>query len=482
MHTDAIVQYLHNHQNDIVDRLCAFLRLPSVSTDPAFTGGMRDAQTFLVTWLKSMGLSDVQLLDGGGHPAVYGAWNGAPGKPTLLIYGHYDVQPPDPLDAWVTPPFEPTIRDGRLYARGASDDKGSTAIALETIAAFLNVRGACPVNVKVFLEGEEEINSPSLRAIVELYSDLLQADGMISTDDSRVHSEIPTINVGLRGIVEFEISIKTADKDLHSGLYGGAVRNAAHEMARIIASLHDESGAIAVPGLVPPISSVPVHVRAETARFPFDEVTFVKDVGACVQGEPGFSIREQLTLRPALDINGMWGGYIGSGSKTVIPRTANAKLSLRTVPGQDPDQVSNALKAHLRAVCPPGVELSIDDPGTGCRAFNLPTGHPLLLAAKRVLSEAHGQEPVLVRLGASIPVTAVFEELLGIQTLMFGFALYDEDIHAPNEFFRLASLAEGLSAWPRLLEQVGELSVDEFRSMAAAAASDTQVKHAALMT
>ncbi|RWN24314.1 dipeptidase [Mesorhizobium sp.] len=469
MHIDSIVKGLLDRQEEIVDRLCTFLRMPSVSTDPAFEGGMRDAQTFLVDWLKRMGLDNVQLLDGGGHPAVYGAWNGAPGKPTLLIYGHYDVQPPDPLEAWVTPPFEPTIRDRRLYARGASDVKGSTVIALETVAAFLKVRGTCPVNVKVFLEGEEETNSPSLRAIVEQYGDLLQADGMISADGARAHPEIPTINVASRGIVEIEISLRTADKDVHSGRYGGAIRNAAHEMARIIASLHDEDGAIAIPGFLAALPPVSVNARAETARFLFDEVAFVNGVGARAYGEHGFSVREQLTLRPALDVNGMWGGHTGVGYKTVIPSTSHAKLSLRIVPGQDPDQVSEALKVHLRTICPPDVELSIDDPGTGSRAFNLPTGHPLVLAARKVLSEATGQEPVLVRLGASIPITVVFQELLGVQTLMFGFALPDEDIHAPNEFFRLSSLAEGLSAWPRLLEQVGEHSTDEFRSMATAA-------------
>ncbi|MEI9426193.1 dipeptidase [Mesorhizobium sp. Cs1299R1N3] len=467
MHIDAIVDDLLCRRDEILERLCAFLRIPSVSTDPAFIGGMRDARTFLVDWIERMGLSDVQLLDGGGHPAVYGAWNGAPGKPTLLVYGHYDVQPPEPLDAWVTPPFEPTIRDGRLYARGASDVKGSTAIALETIAAFLKVRNACPVNVKVFLEGEEETNSPSLRAIVERYGDLLQADGMISADGARAHPEIPTINVASRGIVEFEFSVRTADKDLHSGRYGGAVRNATHEMARIIASLHDEQGAIAIPGFLSSLPSVSVEARTETAKFLFDGVAFVKDVGAQTHGEPGFSVREQLTLRPALDVNGMWGGHTGLGYKTVIPSTAHAKLSLRTVPGQDPDRVSDALKVHLRTVCPPDVELSIDDPETGSCAFELPAGHPLVLAAKKVLHEATGREPVLVRLGASIPITAIFQELLGVRTLMFGFGLPDEDIHAPNEFFRLSSLEEGLSAWPRLLEQVGELSADEFQSIVA---------------
>ncbi|ESX66899.1 M20/M25/M40 family peptidase [Mesorhizobium sp. LSHC420B00] len=469
MQLDAIVQDLLGRQDEIVDRLCAFLRMPSVSTDPAFPEGMRDAQTFLLDWLKHMGLIDVQLLDGGGHPAVYAAWNGAPSKPTILIYGHYDVMPPDPLDEWVSPPFEPTIRDGKLYARGASDVKGPTIIALYAVEAFLRLRGNCPVNIKIFLEGEEESGSASLCEIVRRHGPLLAADGMISADGGRLSPAFPTINVGCRGVVEIECSIRTADKDLHSGRYGGAIRNAAHEMARIIASLHHEDGAIAIPGLLPAPPSVSVDARAETARFPFDDAAFVKDVGGRAHGEHGFSIREQLTLRPALDVNGIWGGYTGLGSKTVIPSTAHAKLSVRTVPGQDPIQVSSALKIHLRAVCPPDVELAIADLVAGSRAFNLPTGHPLVLAAKKVLSEATGQEPVFVRLGSSIPITAMFQEMLGVHTLMFGFALPDEDIHAPNEFFRLASLAEGLSAWSRLLELIGEHTAHEFRSMATAA-------------
>lgn len=469
MNVDQLVLDLLGRQGEIVDDLCTFLRMPSVSPDPAFAEGMRDAQTFLVNRLKRMGLSDVQLLDGGGHPAVYGAWNGAPGRPTILIYGHYDVMPPDPLDKWVSPPFEPTIRDGKLYARGASDVKGSTVIALHAVEAFLRLCGSCPVNIKFFLEGEEESGSASLREIARRYAPLLVADGMISADGGRASPAFPTINIGCRGLVELECSIRTADRDLHSGRYGGAVRNAAHEMAKIIASLHDKDGAIAIPGLLMALPKVSANARAETARFPFDDAAFVNDVEARVHGEHGFSVREQVTLRPALDVNGMWAGYTGVGTKTVIPSTAHAKLSLRTVHGQDPDQVSDILKAHLRAVCPPDVELLIHGLGTSSRAFNLPTGHPLVLAAKKVLSDATGQEPVLVRLGSSVPITVIFQELFGIQTLMFGFALPDEDIHAPNEFFRLASFTEGLSAWPRLLAQLGEHSVDEFRSMAVAA-------------
>lgn len=467
MHIDKIVQDLSGRQNKILDRLCTFLRMPSVSTDPAFAPGMRDAQTFLLDWFKRIGLSDVQLLDGGGHPAVYGAWNGAPGKPTVLIYGHYDVMPPDPVEAWASPAFEPTIREGRLYARGASDVKGSTVIALETVDAFLRLRGSCPVNIKVFLEGEEESGSQSLREIVRRFRRLLQADAMISADGGRASATMPTINVGCRGLVELEFSIRTAEKDLHSGRYGGTVRNATHELARIIASLHDESGAIAIPALMAGVPHLTREARDQTARFPFDGTEFVKEVGAVACGEPGFSIREQLTLRPALDVNGIWGGYTGVGSKTIIPNSAHAKLSLRTVPGQDVDRALAAIKAHLHAACPPGIELTIHDPGPRAEAFSLPENHPLVVAANKVLRETTGQVPVLVRLGATVPITVIFQEMLGLQTLMFGFNLPDEDVHAPNEFFRIASIGEGLSAWPRLLEELGKFERADFRPIEA---------------
>ncbi|MEZ2146771.1 M20/M25/M40 family metallo-hydrolase [Bradyrhizobium sp. DN5] len=466
MSVDSIVQDLLGRHDEILERLCEFLRIPSVSTDPAFAEGMRDAQQFLLSWLKSMGLSDVQLLDGGGHPAVYGAWHGAPGKPTVLIYGHYDVMPPDPVEAWLTPPFEPAIRDGRLYARGASDVKGSTVIALEVVAAFLKKQGGCPVNIKIFLEGEEETSSPSLRTIVDRFGTLLQADAMISADGGRASPVIPTINMGSRGLVELEFSLRTADKDVHSGRYGGAIRNATHEMARIIASLHDEHGAITIPALMAGVPQPSHEMRAQANGLPFDGARFISEVGAQAHGEPGFSVREQLTLRPSLDVNGIWGGYTGPGTKTIVPNSAYAKLSLRIAPGQDPRQASEAIKAHLRANCPPGVDLSIVDPETGSSAFSLPTRHPLVVSARKVLREATGQEPVLVRLGPTVPITAIFREMLGVETLMFGFNLPDEDIHAPNEFFHIASIAQGLSAWARLLGELGQCDRDSFRSAA----------------
>ena len=328
MSADAVAATLVAQEDAVRARLDQFIRLPSVSTDPAYTEGMRGAQQFLLSWLREIGLHDVQMLDGGGHPVIYGAWTGAPGKPTILIYGHYDVQPPDPMTEWASPPFEPTERDGCLFARGASDDKGSSAIAIAAVAAFLQQTGACPVNVKLFLEGEEEIGSPSLPAIVARYRDLLRADAVLSADGGRASPTIPTINVGARGNTGMEIKLTTAAKDLHSGRYGGAIRNALHEMAALIATLHDRDGRIAVAGYLAAVTPATPLQRQQTAAFPVDEAEFCAEVGAVALGEPGYTLRERLTLRPAIDVNGMWGGYTGAGAEDFGPNLERAKALL----------------------------------------------------------------------------------------------------------------------------------------------------------
>jgi len=447
----------------IVGDLVTLLRMPSVSADPAFAQGMDDARRFLLDRLAAIGMENVRLLDGGGQPAVYGDWLHAPGKPTLLVYGHYDVQPPDPLDAWTTPPFEPAIRDGKLYARGASDVKGSTMIAIEAVAALLAVEGRCPVNIKFFLEGEEETGSPSLRAIIERYGDLLQADGVLSADGGRASRELPTVNTGARGANGLEFTLRTASGDLHSGRYGGAVRNALHEMAALIATLHDRDGRVAVAGFDSDAAPLTDRQRADVAAFPFDEAAFVEEVGAAAHGDPAYSMRERITLRPCLDINGMWGGYLGAGSKTIIPAEAHAKVSVRVVAGQDPRRVVDAVAAHLRRHCPPGVELTFGRIGDGSPASTLAPEHPLVRAAEAVLEAETGRRPIHVRLGASVPITAIFKETMGIDTLMFGFNLPDEPVHAPNEFFRMESIAMGLRAWPAILRRLGAFAPADFR-------------------
>jgi acetylornithine deacetylase/succinyl-diaminopimelate desuccinylase-like protein len=459
---EHVVSFLHEEHDAVLSRLKTFLRIPSVSADPAFSVHMNEARQYLGERLKQIGMDNVRELDGGGEPAVYGEWLGAPGKPTILIYGHYDVQPEDPIELWNSPPFEPTERDGCLFARGASDVKGSTTIAIEVVAACLAVSGGCPVNVKVFLEGEEETGSPSLRSIIERHRDLLSVDAVLSADGGRASAVVPTINTGARGSGQLEFRVRTADKDLHSGRYGGCVRNALHEMARLVASLHDANGTVAVEGYYAGVDDPTPRQRADTAAFPFDPAAFLADVGAAHHGEPDFSVREQLTLRPSLDINGMWGGYTGQGGKTIIPNMATAKLTARLVEGQDSSDVLQKVVRHLRSHCPASLSLEVLNMFCGAPASTLHPEHPLVRAAEAVLFRETGRQPVHVRLGASVPITAVFKEMLGVDTLMFGYNLPDEDVHAPNEFFRIQSIGEGLRAWSLLLDELGRYPVSAF--------------------
>ncbi|WBV41819.1 dipeptidase [Pseudoroseomonas cervicalis] len=454
--SQAVAEQLLSQKDAILERLIALLRLPSVSTDPAYAEGMRATRDFLLQRLEELGLRQVQLLEGGGQPAVYGEWLGAPGRPTILVYGHYDVQPPDPLEQWVTPPFEPSLRDGRLYARGASDVKGSTLIAVETVGAFLASPEGCPVNIKFFLEGEEETGSPSLRPLLAKYRALLAADAVLSADGGRASTSIPTLNTGARGLCKLEVTLRSAAKDMHSGRYGGAVRNALHELARLVASLHDEQGRVQVEGFDSDATTLTNRDRADAAELAADEAEFYGSAGALPHGDPAYSVRERLTLRPTIDVNGMWGGYTGAGSKTVIPAIAQAKITARLVPGQDPDRARARIVEHLQARVPAGVVLEVSPPGGGSPASTLAEGHPLLVAAEAVVRETMGRAPARARIGGTLPITGIFQEELGIDTLMFGFAMPDEDVHAPNEFFRLSSLEDGLRAWPLLLSRLGQ--------------------------
>ncbi|MFM0433770.1 M20/M25/M40 family metallo-hydrolase [Paraburkholderia aspalathi] len=457
-----VIDYLRTERAGIMSRLDTLLRIPSVSTEPAFAPHMQEARLYLRKRLCEIGLSNVSELDGGGEPAVFGEWLGAPGKATILIYGHYDVQPAEPLELWRTPPFEPTHEEGRIYARGASDVKGSTTIALEVVAAFLKVAEGCPVNVKVFLEGEEETGSPSLRTIIERHREMLRVDAVLSADGGRASATVPTINTGARGSGQLEFRVHTASKDLHSGRYGGCVRNALHEMAALVASLHRQDGTVAVPGFYAGACQPTSRQKADTAAFPFDADAFFDEIGGRNHGEPGYSVREQITLRPALDVNGMWGGYTGLGGKTIIPNTASAKLTVRIVEGQTSEEVLQAVVRHLLGTCPDGVELEIVSQFNGAPASTLDEAHPLVRAAEVVLQSEFGQKPIHVRLGASVPITAVFKEMLGVDTLMFGYNLPDEDVHAPNEFFRVRSIDEGVRGWALLLDELGRFSQKEF--------------------
>ena len=457
-----VLDYLAARHDLILERLFAFLRIKSVSTDPAYQHEMQNAQDFLMTWLQDAGLSDVQLLESDGHAAVYGQWLGAKDAPTILIYGHYDVQPADPLELWQTDPFEPEIIDGKIFARGASDVKGSTTIAIEVIAAFLAVNGKLPINIKLFIEGEEEQGSPNLNRIVDRYGELLKADAVLSADGGRASADVPTINMGCRGAAGIEVAIRTADAEGHSGRFGGAIRNAMHELSALVATLHNENGSIAVSELMDMVRPLSEEDRAAAARLPFDEQAFLDDLGAFPIGDATYSVREKITLLPSIDVVGMWGGYIGNGMKTVLPDVAHARISMRLSPGIDPNQAVSALIAHLQSNHRPGSQLTIKQGAVCVPASDIAPSHPLVKAGKAVLERETGVSAVEVRLGPTVPMISIFHERLGIETLMFGLNMPDENVHAPNEFFHLPSIGFGLRIWPRLFDELAKYKAQDF--------------------
>ncbi len=388
---------------------------------------------------------------------VYGEWLDAPGAPTLLVYGHYDVQPPDPLDAWQSPPFAPEIRDGRLYARGVSDDKGPMLIPLKVAEAFLATAGRLPVNVKFLFEGEEEIGSPSLEPFIAAHTELLAADYALSADGAMWRVDLPSITVASRGMAGLEFTVTGAAKDLHSGRHGGAVANALHAVAELVASLHHADGRVAVAGFYADVVDLTAAERADLAALPFDDTGYLAQTGASATfGEAGYTTLERMWARPTLEINGLWGGYQGEGSKTVIPHAAHAKITCRLVPDQDPADIT---ATRLRGTWRPTRRPACGWPFATIPTSPLPYRHPRRssrpAAAAEVLAELYGTAPVQVRMGGTLPVSELFQRLLGIYTVFFSFSTADEDFHAPNEFFRLQRLEEGLVAWAKFWELAG---------------------------
>ncbi|QQA44309.1 M20/M25/M40 family metallo-hydrolase [Pelagovum pacificum] len=455
--SDRVTDLLSTRMDAIVSRLSDYVACQSVSADPAFEPGMESARQFLETRLAEIGLDNVQRLDGGGHPAVYADWLHAPGKPTLIVYGHYDVQPPDPLDEWQTEPFTLTEKDGRLYGRGASDNKGSSTIALESLAGYLEVEGGFPFNLRCLFEGEEEVGAATLPVIFERYRDLLRGDLVLSADGGR-NGFWPAINVGCRGVTALEVTLKTsAVRDLHSGRYGGVTRNALHDMTALLASLHDDEGRVSVGGFLPDAALPTEEARRHVAELGLDEDELFASFGGTPHGWPGYSAIERLMLLPTLEINGMWGGYIGPGGKTVIPNAAHAKVTLRLVPGLSPADARKAVVDHLQAHAPEGTTVSVSAESGGAPAYNLGEDSPLVIAADRVLREVTGETPVRVRSGGTSPITATIREKLGIDTLMFGFSLPADGVHAPNESYAIQSIREGIVCWPKMLTELGRI-------------------------
>jgi acetylornithine deacetylase/succinyl-diaminopimelate desuccinylase-like protein len=439
------------------------VRIPSLSADPARDPELRRAADLLLKHCAAIGLANVQLLEEGGKPTVYAEWLGAPGAPTVVVYAHYDVQPEDPVELWHSPPFEPTERNGRIYARGASDDKATLWIALCAIEAWLRVEGSLPCNVKVFLEGEEESGSASLPAILQKHHELLRADFILSADGGMLHADTPDVMVATRGIAKLEVTLRTAAKDLHSGSFGGAVANPLAVLSRMVATLHDMSGAVAVPGFYDGVREPTAEQKAELAAVPFNEGEFFAAVGARPGAyEQSRSVLERLWLRPTLEVNGMWGGWTGPGNKTVLPAEAHMKITTRLVPGQHPERVADAIKAHLRSVCPAYATLEFKAMGGGSPAYEVPPAHPALNILDRVLGDVYGKPTVRVRLGGTLPLCALMKQFLGIDTVAMSFSTGDEDYHAPNEFFRLRSFDRGLKAWCAVFPEIAETGADAF--------------------
>ena len=461
---DKVFLYALEKKTALIEKLKKLVSCPSVGADPKMSQGMESARKYIETWLDEMGFKNLRRLEaskGSGQPVIYAERLDAPKKPTIIVYAHYDVQPPDPLDKWQTPPFEVTEKKDRLYGRGISDDKGPMMIALQTISAFIKVEGKLPFNLKLIIEGEEETGSPSLPIILEKYSSLLSADAVLSADGARWRHDLVALNVGSRGNTGFQMKLTTASKDLHSGRYGGIVANALHEMAKLISSLHNHEGRIMIPGFYDSVLPITRSQKDEISLIPNSNQLF-KDLEAIPLGEKDFTSLENLWYRPSLDVNGMWGGYTGEGSKTVIANEAYAKITMRLVNKQDPEETQNLVINYLKSKIPAGSKLVISDQRGSSGAYTVPENHPLLKAASNALEATTGQQPFKVRIGASLPLTEIVHRILGIDTVMFSFALSDENFHAPNEFFRKSSITDGLKAWVKIFREIQNTDINDY--------------------
>lgn len=449
--------YLNEHKSRYLDELIEFLRIPSISSQPEHENDVKRAAEWVSGRLQRAGIEAVQVLSTGGHPVVYGEWLHADSKPTILIYGHFDTQPVDPIDLWSDPPFEPAVKENRVYARGAADDKGNMLIPILAVEALLNSQGKLPVNVKFFFEGQEEIGSPQLAEFIPSHRDLLSCDLILSADGGQWGEDQPALNLGLRGICALQLDVQAAKSDVHSGTYGGTFMNPIHALVQIIESMHSADGKIMVAGFYEDVRSLSETERLHIEAIPYSEDDYKKGLGVNeLFGEPGYSTYERAWARPTLEVNGIWGGYQGQGNKTVIPSTAHAKISCRLVPDQDPDKIAQLLIAHIEKHAPKCVNVSASHiPGTAY-PYLIPHDHPGNQAARAVHKELYGKEPYYARMGGSIPVCGILLRALGAYAVNFAFGLKDENVHAPNEFFRLSSFERGQKAYCMLLNRLGD--------------------------
>ncbi|MCB1055869.1 MAG: dipeptidase [Acidobacteria bacterium] len=450
---------IDGEKESYLDELKDYLRIPSISTDPTHDDDVSRCADWLVGKMRAAGL-DAERIETEGHPLVFGQWNGAPGKPTVLFYGHYDVQPPDPLDQWRNPPFEPTVEGDLLVARGATDDKGQSFAHLKGVAAVLAERGSLPVNVKFIVEGEEESGGEAIEAFVRADAGRrLACDAVVVSDSSMYAPGQPSLIYGLKGLAYMELRVHGPNRDLHSGTFGGAVANPANALAQILAQLQDKkTGKILIDGFYDKVRPLEDWERKEFAALPFDEAEYKAELGVEeLWGEEGYSPVERAWARPTCDVNGLWSGYQGAGAKTIIPGSAGAKVSMRLVPDQEPQEIAELFRRHVERITPPGVRVEVISHHGGSPVVVDAQG-PIVDAALAAAEDVWGKRPVRVREGGSIPIVATFAQVLEVPVLLLGFGLSDDRLHSPNEKFNISHFYNGIRTVARLLDRMGELT------------------------
>lgn len=458
--TEPAVEHAQGERVRFLSQLQEFLRIPSISALPQHRADMERAAAWLRDRLTACGIA-AEIIPGNGHPLVYGEWLGAEGAPTILAYGHYDVQPVDPVDLWSTPPFEPSVRDGNIYARGASDDKGQTMTIVNAAESLLATTGSLPVNVKFLIEGEEEAGGGVVEAYLSEQGERLRSDVALIADSGMYAPGVPTLETGLRGNVYTEIHARGAAHDLHSGLYGGVAPNPLNALAHIIAGLKDREGRITIPGFYDDVRMPDEDVLASWRALPFDEDAFRRDeVGSsALTGEPGFTPLERIWARPTLDVHGITGGFTGEGGKTVIPAVASAKVSMRIVPEQRATRILELFRERVLSLATPGIQLEVELISCGDPVL-VPVDSPYIRAAREALEETFGRPAVLGRSGGSIPVVGLLKEKLGINSVLMGWGLPDDNLHAPNEKLSLDNFYRGIETVIRFWQVAGRLRVD----------------------
>ena len=445
----TINDYLSSHKQGLLNELFDLLRIPSVSADPTYATDVETAADFIKNQMTKIGLDNVSVEETPGYPIVYGEKIINPDLPTVLVYGHYDVQPPDPIELWESDPFEPVIKktdlhpQGAIFARGASDDKGQMFMHLKAVE-FLLQNKQLPVNVKFMIEGEEEVGSPSLAWYVARKHDKLKNDVIIISDTGMVANDIPAITTGLRGLAYVEVTVTGPNRDLHSGLYGGAVANPINILTKMIAQLTDDKNHITIPGFYDRVKELSSAERQAIAKMPFDLKQYQKDLEIdAVYGEDGYSTIERQSIRPSLDVNGIWGGYTGEGAKTIIPSKAHAKISMRLVPDQDPNEIPQIFETYFKTLAPKGVKVSVQNLHGGY-PYVTPTDSPGYKAAAQAMTKAFGKEPLPIYSGGSIPIVPLFEKELGTKSILMGFGLNSDAIHSPNEHYGVYNYFKGI--------------------------------------